>query len=441
MYKNRFLTCVVTLLVVVVCGTNAAGEVSTQGVDNEFLLTITKEGTGDGNVTPSTGTLTWNGNTATAFYAANTEVTLTAEAGNGSMFNRWSGCNTTNNTLCTITMSDVKSVFVDFRYAVTTKKAKKDFNNDGKTDVIAQSTVTRDVPVLLMDGVKSTKGGYVAKDVPDAWQFKAAEDLDGDGKADVIWYNKDTGDVYIWLMDGLMTTKGAYAARGITSEWQITKEKSIGDFDGDGKNDLLWQNTSTGAVYIWLMDGFTQNSGDYVVKAMQPFWQIEGIGDFDGDGKSDVLFRNKNTGDVYLWLMDGVNVKKGDYISRGVPDDWHIKTVADHNKDGKADILWVNNTGSVYIWLMDGTSIKGGDFAKPKSGSSQFLFRQVAEHGLGADTWDMKAVGDYNGDGMNDMLWQNGTTGEAYIWFIDYTGVNFDAYKFDQGIPTDWSIY
>ncbi len=34
---------------------------------------------------------------------------------------------------------------------------------------------------------------------------------------------------------------------------------------------------------------------------------IQGTGDFDGDGKNDILWRNRLTGKLTIWLMDGVD--------------------------------------------------------------------------------------------------------------------------------------
>jgi hypothetical protein len=81
-----------------------------------------------------------------------------------------------------------------------------------------------------------------------------------------------------------------------------------------------------------------------------------GTGDFNGDGKSDILWRNKD-GTVEIWEM-----KVGGQILAGVggqvvSNDWQIIGTGDFNGDGKSDIQWRNSGGTVVIWEMDGGQI------------------------------------------------------------------------------------
>ncbi|MBF0458526.1 MAG: VCBS repeat-containing protein [Nitrospirae bacterium] len=99
----------------------------------------------------------------------------------------------------------------------------------------------------------------------------------------------------------------------------------MGDFDGDGKSDILWQNSSTGAVAIWLMDNATIKSYGSAASSMDAAWQIKGVGDFNGDGKSDILWQNSSTGAVVEWLMNGTSLKGASLVSSTVDSAWQIK--------------------------------------------------------------------------------------------------------------------
>ena len=79
----------------------------------------------------------------------------------------------------------------------------------------------------------------------------------------------------------------------------------VGDFNGDGKSDILWQG-SDGTPAIWLMNGMnvvsTGAAGSF---NPGPSWQIKGSGDFNGYGKSDILWQGSD-GTPAIWLMDGL---------------------------------------------------------------------------------------------------------------------------------------
>ncbi len=77
-------------------------------------LMIKKAGTGDGLVTPNTGTINWNGNTGSATYVAGTAVTLTANATTGSTFTGWSGEGCSGTGSCTVTMTAARNVTATF---------------------------------------------------------------------------------------------------------------------------------------------------------------------------------------------------------------------------------------------------------------------------------------------------------------------------------------
>src|SRR5947208_1449295 len=104
-------------------------------------------------------------------------------------------------------------------------------------------------------------------------------------------------------MNGLtIASEGFVSMVDPLSCWQ---ERGIDDFDGDGKDDNLWRNSSTvenlhDAITMW-----TIATGGYLRTVADPAWQVKGIGDFDGDGKADILWRNTVTGEDYAYFMNG----------------------------------------------------------------------------------------------------------------------------------------
>jgi List-Bact-rpt repeat protein/PASTA domain-containing protein len=87
----------------------------------EFPLTVTKSGTGTGNVTSSPAGIDC-GSTCSADFAEGTTVTLTPAADSGSQFVEWTGACTGFGT-CEVTMSAAKSVGAKFDLIPTPKHA------------------------------------------------------------------------------------------------------------------------------------------------------------------------------------------------------------------------------------------------------------------------------------------------------------------------------
>jgi hypothetical protein len=79
-----------------------------------------------------------------------------------------------------------------------------------------------------------------------------------------------------------------------------------------------------------------------------------GTGDFNGDGRSDILWQN-DSGEAAIWEMNGTTVIGAASIGNPGPD-WHIMGTGDYNHDGKSDILWQNSSGAVAVWELNGTS-------------------------------------------------------------------------------------
>ena len=77
------------------------------------------------------------------------------------------------------------------------------------------------------------------------WKLKGSGDVDGDGYADLLWRHVD-GRLAAWTMrKGTVVTSqvlimpGGATATQPDPNWHI---RAVGDLDGDGKVDLIWQH-------------------------------------------------------------------------------------------------------------------------------------------------------------------------------------------------------
>jgi phospholipase/lecithinase/hemolysin len=193
-----------------------------------------------------------------------------------------------------------------------------DFNGDGNGDILWRNG-NGDTSIWLMKGTQilSTVDFGV---VPASWTIMGTADFNADGKSDILWHNSN-GDTSIWLMNGGQVSSTVDLGL-VPAGWSIV---GTGDFNGDGKSDILWRHTN-GDTSIWLM---TVNGTQVQVLSASDLgfvptsWNVAITGDFNGDGKSDVLWSNTN-GDTSIWFMNGSQVSSVSDLGV-VPNSWVVQ--------------------------------------------------------------------------------------------------------------------
>jgi hypothetical protein len=127
-----------------------------------------------------------------------------------------------------------------------------------------------------------------------------------------------TGELQAWLLDGaggvtgtMTLAKHCGVSDGCWPEWQII---GIGNFDGDGIDDLFWYDTKTGKVDVGMLDGSGGVTGSqWLAKVCGPSdgcsttWKPAGLADANQDGTSDLLWEDTATGELSAWLLNGTD--------------------------------------------------------------------------------------------------------------------------------------
>ena len=130
-----------------------------------------------------------------------------------------------------------------------------------------------------------------------------------DYKLDDIVWDMGTFAPVAWSMDGSAVTNSTFLGGAMPEGWSLG---AMGDFAGNGVSDILWTpTTSGGTAYLWM----TTPTGETGVSLAQygvvpsKAW----TGDFNDDGKTDILWDFGSSAPV-LWTMDGATVTSSTFL-------------------------------------------------------------------------------------------------------------------------------
>ncbi|MBF8194342.1 VCBS repeat-containing protein, partial [Nonomuraea sp. K274] len=266
-----------------------------------------------------------------------------------------------------------------------------DFDGDGKDDVVTFTHgANSDVYVSTSTGTGFDAGAKWHDWFAPSGETPYTGDFDGDGKDDVVAFTHGTNaDVFV------ATSTGTGFGAGVKwHDWFAPggEVPAVGDFDGDGKDDIATFTRGESAdVFVALSTGTSFGAGAKWHDFFAPGVEFPAVGDVDGDGKDDlIVFTQGSTADVYVALSTGTSfapaVKVHDWFAPGVEQ----PRVGDFDGDGKADIAAFTggSNADVFVALSNGSGFGGARVW------NEFF----------APAGEFPYTGDYDGDGKDDIV-------------------------------------
>ncbi len=287
-----------------------------------------------------------------------------------------------------------------------------DFNGDGFHDIVRWNTTSGALRVLVSngsDGFTDEVWGTINPHSP--WATFLVGDFDNDGDDDIFRVNATGGGIRV-----LKSTGSAF----VDEVWGSVNPNApflgyeVGDFNGDGRDDVLRRNSVGGGMRVLRSSGtgfIDELWGSYNPNSPWADWLI---GDFDGDGDDDVFRWNTVGGGIRVMLSNGSTGLVDQLWGSLNPNSaWTEFRVGDFDGDGADDVLR-RNDGSGGLRVLQQTGGQGG--------FQDAVWGSVHPH----IAWQAYRVGDYNGDGRDDLARLHPSTQAVRVLESGLPGVAVD---------------
>lgn len=346
-----------------------------------------------------------------------------------------------------------------------------DFNGDGLPDLGCQD-IRPDVGVDQKDSVRPylalSNGSTLQPALPKAsgdWCLSnngtkslangnhGWVDFNGDQKSDLVC-STQSGIQKVLLSDGTSAKSPASTNDGtVRTGWCMTSNVAAnnctagyGNVSNDGRSDFLCGcgvGTGSAKFQALLSQGNavaspngdasgTVKTGWCTASKSKSFWE-----DFNGDGKDDIVCIDGGGSSLSVMVSTGTGVQSPNTSSNGVV--WSTAwcsaatdrlTAVDVNGDGNTDLHCRSENGAQRILLSTGTLLTSASTANP---DGLVLNNWCAGSGAQID-W-----GDFNGDGMPDLLCTVNGTQSVKLTTITATGVTLvDPGGSGSVVKSDW---
>ncbi len=244
-------------------------------------------------------------------------------------------------------------------------------------------------------------------------------DFNGDGLDDLITFFRSeyggalSGDAYVSLNEG-----GSFGTRTLWHPFFGINDETlrIGDFNGDGRDDIAtFLHGTSGVVYVALSNGSSFGASSIWIRDFAEGKGVPHVGDFDGDGRDDIVSHDPTSGEVRVALSDG---SRAFGVARIWRDGFGVDrvVVGDYDGDGRDDLAGFQARGTVTGDVLVAKS-KGDEFGNEEFWAELVPFSESAE----------VMAGPFSGSGGDDLAisfrsgftWMIPAEGDSFLWEFD----------------------
>lgn len=279
--------------------------------------------------------------------------------------------------------------------------------------------------------------------------------------SDVLVYSPGSATDYIAHLTNSIPATVTFTAFSVSG----TYNPVVGDFDGNGIDDILWYASGAGAEHLWLFAGDSSHT-EIPVANVDGSYRPTAL-DANGDTRDDILWYGPSGPDA-LWLFGPGGASK---TSKAIAAGSGYQVVAGHFGDPAAGqprdrVVFWNSNGPDYFWTFDTSGNHSSALLPNIDGNYQLLPGQFFEEtygglgfygpgslperewafgpGPGGDvapegnitpvngTYTTR-VGDFDGNGFTDIAFISGTN--ATVWNFTFDGTH--TQKTFTGLPAN----
>jgi hypothetical protein len=277
-------------------------------------------------------------------------------------------------------LGDIRALTAKYQRPFTSRNLRTQISGTGWPDLLVRDKATKTLSIVRTGGQLRFAGG---RKIATGWNamdlIAYPGDLNRDGYSDVIGRNRATGLAGIY--PGTATGKLGAPLRTVSRFKSFDLLTGVGDFNGDGRNDLVARNATSKALVLIPSTGATTFGRAVRLATSWGYTSTTGVGDFNSDGRPDLVARD-SAGGLVFFPGGGNKLGVARRIASGIAPRDIVAGRGDVTNDGRADLLlWSAVTRTTRIFAGDGAGGLGsyfGPFDRFKnlnwlSGAGQFV--------------------------------------------------------------------